>query len=277
MQFKANENTKNYIILAMLRNKRFDEMNIDWSNQNNVNWEDSNRQLMSIENGLRTGLTCLGSETRGNMYEEMCEIRESVQSTYYAAELSKDVTLEERLKIMHGCKGIVEGIDYLETLLQIHFPEEFPNELVQSILLNNSKSEPENPILTEITNAASVTDVEDLSYLTPAEPEDSYEDTIEDIIPSPTTSKPSQFNFSQPDLIDGMDPGLAKFLYDTKKELTDNFTTMPEGFNNPEALLVNGMDPKLFGTLLEQRDLRVAENTETTFQPTSTLDPTVVQ
>ena len=277
MQFKANENTKNYIILAMLRNKRFDEMNIDWSNQNNVNWEDSNRQLMSIENGLRTGLTCLGSETRGNMYEEMCEIRESVQSTYYAAELSNDVTLEERFKIMHGYKGIVEGIDYLETLLQLHFPEEFPNELVQSILSNNSKSEPENPILTEITNAASVTDVEDLSYLTPAEPEDSYEDTIEDIIPSPTTSKPSQFNFSQPDLIDGMDPGLAKFLYDTKKELTDNFTTMPEGFNNPEALLVNGMDPKLFGTLLEQRDLRVAENTETTFQPTSTLDPTVVQ
>jgi len=277
MQFKANENTKNYIILAMLRNKRFDEMNIDWSNQNNVNWEDSNRQLMSIENGLRTGLTCLGSETRGNMYEEMCEIRESVQSTYYAAELSKDVTLEERLKIMHGCKGIVEGIDYLETLLQLHFPEEFPNELVQSILLNNSKSEPENPILTEITNAASVTDVEDLSYLTPAEPEDSYEDTIEDIIPSPTTSKPSQFNFSQPDLIDGMDPGLARFLYDTKKELTDNFTTMPKGFNNPEDLLVNGMDPKLFGTLLEQRDLRVAESTETTFQQTSTLDSTVVQ
>lgn len=275
MQFKANENTKNYIILAMLRNKKFDEIQIDWSKENNVNWEEANKQLMSIENGLRTGLTCLGSETRGSMYSEMCEIRESVQSTYYAAELSPDVTVEERLKIMHGCKNIVEGVDYLETLLQIHFPEEFPNELVQSVILKNTKTEEGTSILTEINEAASVTEVEDLKYLTPNEPEDAYEDEIESIIPSPT-SKPAQFN--HPDLIDGMDPGLAKVLYDTKKELTNNFTTMPEGFNNPEALLVNGMDPKLFSTLLEQREIRIAESAEQgAFQPFSAADPTINQ
>ena len=275
MQFKSNENTKNYIILAMLRNKKFDEIQIDYNRNNNINWEEINKQLLSIENGLATGLGCLGPENRGSMYEEMCEIRESVLSTYYATELSTGIAVDEKLKILHGCKSVVEGVDYIETLLQIHFPCEFPNEIMQSVIINNSKAEENASIVNEITQAASSAVVDDLKYLTPDEPEDAYECEIEDIIP---TTKPSQFNFAHPDLIDGMDPGLARVLYDTKKEMTNNFTQMPEGFNNPEALLVNGMDPKLFSTLLEQRDLRLAENSaQTEFQPVTNPDPVINQ
>jgi hypothetical protein len=275
MANKPNENTKNYIILAMLRNQKFNQIHIDWSRENNVCWEETNQQLLSIENGLICGLTNLGSKARETIFNEMTEMRDSVLSTYYATELTTDISVEEKLRIMHSCKDIVEGVDYLEAILQIHFPAEFPNELIQCFNNGDQKAQEGASLITEITEAVSETTIEELRSLTPSEPEDTYEDEIESIIP---TAKPTTFNFEQPDLIDGMDPGLAKVLYDTKKELTDNFTTMPEGFNNPEALLVNGMDPKLFSTLLEQRELRMAEKADQdTFQPVFSADPAINQ
>ena len=115
-------------------------------------------------------------------------------------------------KTLHTCKAVNEGVDFLETLLQINFPREFPNELVHSVLFSTNIEETANPIIEELTPIA------DAATLTTKQPEQNDDEQyFEEVALSTTTS--------HPDLIDGMDPGLAMHLYQSKKDLTNNYSS----------------------------------------------------
>lgn len=237
-----SENTKNYILLSILRNQKLEGINIGWCNSNNKDWQKINQERLSIEKGISTGLENLGVDSRATLYTEACQMREKVESTYYAAELATDIPVEEKASMLQTCKTVKEAVDYLETMLQLQFPSEFPNEFVHNILFGDKGYAKEGESI-----------IEEMKLDEPSafEPVQSF---IEE------NSTP--LTYEHPDLIDGMDPGLAMFLYDTKKELTNNFTTLPEGFNNPEGLLVNGMDPGLASLLIQARNDRIARETE---------------
>ena len=235
-----NDNTKNYILLSILRNQKLEGINIGWcKNNNNRDWEKLNQERLAIEKGISVGLENLGVDNRCTLYTEACEMRQKVESTYYAAELASDITIEEKAGMLQTCKTVKEAVDYLETMLQLQFPSEFPNEFVQSIMYGDQRIAKEGESIIEGMN---------LDNPSTYEPLQSIINSTEKV--------------THPDLIDGMDPGLAMFLYESKKELTNNFTTMPEGINSPEALLVNGMDPGLASLLIQARNDRIARESE---------------
>ena len=114
-----NENTKNYILLSILRNQKLEGINIEWCRKNNKNWQELNQERLSIEKGLTVGLENLGSDSRATLYTEACQMREKVEGTYYATELAEGISPEEKASICHTCKTIKEGVDFLETLFEV--------------------------------------------------------------------------------------------------------------------------------------------------------------
>ena len=243
-----NTNTKNYIKLSIMRNAKFEQTNIDYCNSHGKNWEELNQERMSIESGILGGLTSLGPGSRAIIFADAISMRNEVEAHAFYIERSTTIPVEEKFRTLHTCKAVKEGVDFLETLLQINFPHEFPNELIHSILFSNQVEETSNPIIEELTPIADAVSLQDAS-IQPEIPQNEDEQYFTEVASSTSDS--------YPDLIDGMDPGLAMFLYERKKELTNNFTQMPEGINNPEALLVNGMDPGLAAFLIQARESRV--------------------
>lgn len=261
-----SKNTKNYIKLSIIRNGLFEKTNIDYCNSHGQDWEALNRERMNLETGILGGLTSMGSGARALVFADAVSMRNEVEAHAYFIQKSPSITSEEeRFRILHTCKAIKEGVDFLETLLQINFPREFPNELVHSVLYSNQLEEVSSPIIEELTP---ITDAATLTIRQMEASDD--EQYFEEVALSTTTS--------HPDLIDGMDPGLAMHLYNSKKDLTNNFTEMPEGTNDPEALLVNGMDPGLAEFLIRARESRVSvlsqeQQTSTPSEDTFSFEP----
>lgn len=256
---KKDNNSTNYIKLAIMRNLKFEETNIDYCRNNGKSWEKLNTERMAIEEGLLRGLQSMGPEHRSQMYKEITEMRDSVGATEYSTGLDTTISDEEKFKILHTCKSIKEGVDYLETIMQIHFPVEFPNEFISNVLFGKNQEEIEegSEIVGQLLDIPTNTT-----------------ETISSIIGSEDNETlifaETQKTDIHPDLIDGMDPGLATFLYEEKKTITKDFTEVPEGFNTPETMLINGMDPGLFSTLLKHRENRISETT--LYQNTPTLE-----
>ncbi|MBQ9792711.1 MAG: hypothetical protein IJW32_03070 [Clostridia bacterium] len=242
---KKDSNSINYIKLAIMRNLKFEETNIDYCNNNGKSWESLNAERMAIETGLLNGLLSMGPDSRSLIYTEITDMRDSVSATEYSTSLDSSIADSEKFKIMHTCKMIREGVDFLETIMQIHFPVEFPNDFVSNVLFGKNQDEVEegSEIVDQLSNIPTDA-IGTISAITGEESED--------------FSFTTQSSVTHPDLIDGMDPGLATFLYEEKKAITKDFTETPEGFNTPETMLINGMDPGLFSTLIKCREARIS-------------------
>ena len=256
---KKDNNAMNYIKLAIMRNMKFEETNIDYCNNNGMSWETLNAERVSIENGLITGLENMGANNRATVFSGITDMRTYVEATAYSTSIDQNIGDEDKFKTLRTCKRIKEAVDYLETIMQIHFPTEFPNEFVANVLFgkNNEEVEQGFEIVEQLSDVAAQP-VTDVTSILETENSDNLNLLSQQI--------------SHPDLIDGMDPGLAQFLYDEKKTLTKDFTEVPEGFiATPETMLINGMDPGLFSTLLKSREARVSSNAEN-FQATQILE-----
>ena len=242
-----SKNTKNYIKLSIMRNGKFEETNIDYCKSNGKNWEKLNQERMAIESGMLGGLESMGAGARAMIFAEAISMRDEVEAHAYAVQMSEIMSPEEKFKTLHTCKAVKEGVDYLETLLQINFPHEFPNELIHSVLFSKEQAvEDTSPIIEELTPIVSQQETIETPTFTVEQSDQEYFEEVA-----------SSTAHSYPDLIDGMDPGLAMFLYERKKELTNNFTQMPEGIDSPEGLLINGLDPGLAAFLINARESRV--------------------
>lgn len=246
---KKDSNSINYIKLAIMRNLKFEETNIDYCNKNGKSWEALNEERMAIESGLLNGLHSMGPNSRSKMYTEITDMRNSVSATEYSTSLDTSIPDSEKFKIMHTCKMIREGVDFLEIIMQIHFPLEFPNEFVSNVILGRNQEEVKegSEIVDQLSNITTTNAIMSISSINGEESED--------------FSFTPQSSVTHPDLIDGIDPGLATFLYEEKKAITKDFTEMPEGFNSAETMLINGMDPGLFSTLIKHREAKISTPT----------------
>ena len=217
---------------------------MDYCNNNGKSWETLNSERMAIETVLLNELLNMGPESRALIYTQITDMKDNISATEYSTSIDSSIPDEEKFKVMHTCKTVREGVDFLETIMQIHFPTEFPNEFVANVLYGRKQEEGEE-------GANLVDQLSGISTTNPA--------ALSPIIEEENASALYGTELvTHPDLIDGMDPGLATFLYEEKKAITNGFTETPEGFNTPETMLINGMDPGLFSTLIKCREARVS-------------------
>lgn len=120
-------------------------------------WRTTNQDLVRIENGIVVGLGNLQEEGRASLFKDISQAQ--INAEYEICRLNvQKIRTNEDMKQLADATKIKEAADYLELILQLHFPQEFPNPLVEEVLaiVGNLSSPTDlqnnqvNPELTEI-------------------------------------------------------------------------------------------------------------------------------
>lgn len=128
-----DKNSLGYIRLAMLRNDKLNSMHIVGLDKDRITWMEYNRDLVRIENGILASLGNLKGDGRATLYENVVEAQQNSEFEICRLNAQKRAG-EDDLKKLTDATKIKEASDYLELLLQIHYPQEFPNPLVDEVL-----------------------------------------------------------------------------------------------------------------------------------------------
>ncbi len=128
-----DKNSLGYIRIAMLRNEKLNAMHFTGLDKDRFSWFELNKELVRIEGGMLASLKNMKPQNRDTLYENVVEAQRNAEFEVYKLNLSKHKTNDD-LKALTDATRIKEATDYLELLLQIHFPQQFPNPLVEEVL-----------------------------------------------------------------------------------------------------------------------------------------------
>lgn len=96
-------------------------------------WMQENKDLVRIEQSILWGLDRLKEDGRASLFKDVSQAQLSAEYQICKLNMQKNRTNAD-MKMLSDSTKIKDAADYLELLLQIHFPQEFPNPLVEEVL-----------------------------------------------------------------------------------------------------------------------------------------------
>ena len=129
-----NKNSIGYLRLAMLRTEKLYSLSVDANNEKlSPNWLTNNEDLVRIEKGIVTSLGKIKEEGRSTLYSDMTNMRENAVYEMYRIASIKYKSPSD-FESMAKATKIKDATDFMELVLQLNYPQEFPNPLVDEIL-----------------------------------------------------------------------------------------------------------------------------------------------
>lgn len=153
-----DKNSLGYLRLAILRNEKLNAMNYVGLENDRLVWMEYNKELIRIESGMLQSLKSMKEEGRATLFTNIIEAQKHAEFEICRLNMARDPKVpssssllrdqEDSLKALSDATRVKEATDYLELVLQINYPQEFPNPLVEEVLSYvNAKNarDPEGP------------------------------------------------------------------------------------------------------------------------------------
>ena len=128
-----DKNTLGYIRLAMLRNDKLANMYYYGFDKNRLEWFKNNHELENLEASMITSLGNMKPKSREALHDNVLKARESAEFEICRLNIEGEHS-DNALTQLTNASKVKEATDYIELLLQIYFPTEFPNPFVNEVL-----------------------------------------------------------------------------------------------------------------------------------------------